>query len=833
MDIYVIIGRRIRVFFWKKQRTMADAKEETVLEIREEGEDTEEKDLKRLSLIKQNEETLLNRLDKRIECLNDQTESLISIIEAISSRVDEQVGFIHKVVEEISSYSAMVEELNASSESSYKTAEDTLKVVEDGSNAVNNTIRSMDEIKSSVTMVVEEINSLKAGANRIRGILDIINDIARQTNLLALNAAIEAARAGEAGRGFAVVAEEIRKLAERSSESVDEIAAIIENINIRVNDTIEAIEKSSEKIMDGVSIAEQSNVSFNKVQQSMENMIAIIGEITNAIAQQTASLEAIVSLTDDMSTSSNKAMSMVESALMNTQFTKVALDELNDFTILLEDITRELIGDTAESKKEPITIRISLSQPLSTLDPAITNLANDVQVLSNVHAGLLTTSNSGDVLPCIAKSWYVEDDNLTWIFNLRADATFHNGKIINAYHVKYCLERLLSPELNSPNTWFIDYIEGAEEFMKGQASEVSGIKVLDNYRVAIKLSKPFNGFLLHLANTCCAIMDPEELEKGNFVGCGPYMIESIEDNRYRLVAYENYMGGRAYCDVIELVYEEDNSLDKFLNKEYDLHLIGNKDQLEKLRNTEYYHRLKIRDLIATYFISFNMKNSHSSFATNKRVRQAIGHAINKRRIVEELYGELAVEAKCLVPSELISCDHIGEIEYKPDKAIRILKEEKVDLSKPIKLFYRQASLVKVLEYIKEDLKAIGMDVRLVEYNSSFTGTDRDYDLYVLGWFGDVKEPSAFIKPLFLPDSEINYNGYENEEMLRLLKLASETTNPNKRIEMYERIQEIIAEDIICIPILHPRSGVCTQEGIGNASLSPMNMIKYDNIIREA
>ncbi len=83
------------------------------------------------------------------------------------------------------------------------------------------------------------------------------------------------------------------------------------------------------------------------------------------------------------------------------------------------------------------------------------------------------------------------------------------------------MERLLSPKLKSPNAWFIDYIEGAKEFMEGRANEVIGIKVLGDYRLSIKLSIPFNGFLLQLAHGCCAVMDPEELERGNFVGCGP------------------------------------------------------------------------------------------------------------------------------------------------------------------------------------------------------------------------------------------------------------------------------------------------------------------------
>ena len=305
-----------------------------------------EEDKKRLSIVRQNEKNILNRLDIRIGHLNDQTESLVNIIEVISNRVNEQIKYIYDVVDKIDTYSAMAEELNASSDTSYKTAEETLEVIEEGSKTVYDTIEYMEEIRESISYVVEEINGLKKSTGEIRDILDIINNIAKQTNLLSLNAAIEAARAGEAGRGFAVVAEEVRKLAERSAQSVDDISNIIENINTSVNKTIEAIEKSSEKIIEGANIAEQSKSSFSKIQSAMENMIVTTKEITNAISQQTSSLESIVELTDSMSQSSDKAMYMVESALMNAQFTKVALNELNQFATLINSITKELIENT-------------------------------------------------------------------------------------------------------------------------------------------------------------------------------------------------------------------------------------------------------------------------------------------------------------------------------------------------------------------------------------------------------------------------------------------------------------------------------------------------------
>ncbi|NLX61804.1 MAG: chemotaxis protein [Tissierellia bacterium] len=785
-----------------------------------------EVDTKSLSIARQNEKNILNRLDIRIGYLNDQTESLINMIEMISYKVDEQMKYIYEVVDKIGTYFAMAEELNASSDTSYKTAEETLGIIDEGSKNVYDAIEYMEEIKDSISSVVEEINGLKKSTGEIKEILDIINNIAKQTNLLSLNAAIEAARAGEAGRGFAVVAEEVRKLADKSKESVDNISNIIGNINLSVNKTIEAIEKSNEKIIEGASMAEQSKSSFAKIQNAMENMIVTTKEITDAIFQQTSSLESIVSLTDNMSRSSDKAMYMVESALMNAQFTKVALNELNQFASLLNSMTKELIeniGIYDDAKEETISIRIGFKDPISTLDPAVTNFATNIRFLSNLHTGLLATSDSGEILPAIAKSWYVEDDNLTWVFNLRNDATFHNGKNITAYHVKASLERLLSPELNSPNTWFIDFIEGAKDFMEGKANEVSGIKVLDDYRLSIRLSAPFNGFLLHIANPCCAILDPDEFIEGNIVGCGPYMIESYEDKVYKLRAFDNYVGGRAYCDMVEVVSGDENIAKNFIDKKYDFQIVESKKDLDLIKDTDCYKNFKAENVLGTIYIGFNT-NSNSQYV-RKEVRKAISHAINKKKIIDKLCGELASEAKCIVPPELIPSDDLMELEYSPDKAQYILERENVDLTKAINVMYRGKEPSQLLKLIEEDLRAIGIEVNYVSRDSA------DYDIFQYGWFADVKEPSAFIKPLFLPDSESNLCNYKNEEITRLLDIASQTTNPMRRMELYKEIEKIVHEDVVVVPILHPKIGVCSQDGIMNVNMSPLALVKYDNVIK--
>lgn len=787
----------------------------------------------KLNFIRQNEENLLKRLGTRIENSNSQVENLISVIEAISKRVEEQTKAISEVVSEINNYSAMAEELNASSSMSYQTAQDTLGVVQEGSSAVNNTIEAMKEINESTSSVMGEINGLKVSTAQIDNILNIIKEIASQTNLLALNAAIEAARAGDAGRGFAVVANEVKELANRSAKSANEISEIIENINTNVSKTINAIEKSNEKIIEGSNIAEQSNSSFMKIEEAIRAMIEIINEINKAITVQTTSLEAIVLSTDDMSKISDKAMSMVENALMNTQSTKAALTALGRVSSLLSNTTMELINETTHTNKEEIILRCTIGE-LATMDPAVGNAVETIRFLTNIHASLLTTSDTGDVLPLLAKNWHVEDDNLTWIFNLRNDATFHNGKKVRARDVKHSLERMLSPQLKSPNTWFIDYIEGAKEFMAGQAREVSGIKILNDYCISIKLTIPFNGFLLSISQYCCAVMDSEELQKGNLVGCGPFKLVETKDNVYRLEAFDNYVGGRPYCDMLEVVAEDKNAIQNFIDGKYDLCIIQNKKSLEAIRNTEYYKNFKTTEMLSIFYLGFKTKNTDSPY-TQKNVRQALNYAVNKKRIISETLGGLASEAKCVIPQGLVPTDHVRGYDYNPEKAKEILRKERVNLNQPLNILCGE-NINPVLKFIEEDFKAIGITCKYTQVsNKEFaqsTKLQKGYDVFIYGWIADAMEPSSFIEPLFSPDSVSNYSGYENHEMMKLLEAAKFTINPNRRLELYKEIQSILSEDAPCIPLYHSHNGICTRDGIISNKLTPLGMIKYDNIIKE-
>lgn len=172
-------------------------------------------------------------------------------------------------------------------------ANNSVSVAKEGETLVK---RSVDEVKS-IAEVVEEsaqlVQSLGKRSEEIGEIINLINDIADQTNLLALNAAIEAARAGEVGRGFAVVAEEVKKLAEKTSNATSQISGMIQGIRDDVLKTTKTMERATDKVGSGVKLASQTGGSLNEIVNSSEGLQAMVQQIASATEQMSVTSEQI------------------------------------------------------------------------------------------------------------------------------------------------------------------------------------------------------------------------------------------------------------------------------------------------------------------------------------------------------------------------------------------------------------------------------------------------------------------------------------------------------------------------------------------------------------
>jgi methyl-accepting chemotaxis protein len=149
------------------------------------------------------------------------------------------------------------------------------------------------EILRSVGDATQTIRDLEQSTTQVGRIGTVINDIASQTNLLALNAAIEAARAGEAGRGFAVVADEVRKLAERTTQATKEIAAMIEGIQSRAEGAVVSMDGGMAKLEEGLRIAAEAATEKQEVQEILSQLFGAIDALEKATLDNSGRIEKI------------------------------------------------------------------------------------------------------------------------------------------------------------------------------------------------------------------------------------------------------------------------------------------------------------------------------------------------------------------------------------------------------------------------------------------------------------------------------------------------------------------------------------------------------------
>nr|WP_252275095.1 methyl-accepting chemotaxis protein [Pseudomonas subflava] len=163
----------------------------------------------------------------------------------------------------------------------------------EGLAVIDRTTLSIEQLASELSSAMQEVESLASSSEQIGSVLEVIRAIAEQTNLLALNAAIEAARAGEAGRGFAVVADEVRNLAKRTQDSVEEIRQVIENLQSGTRDVVGSMHSSHTQAQSSVELVEQAVVALRRIGDSVTVINDMNLQIASAAEEQSAVAEEV------------------------------------------------------------------------------------------------------------------------------------------------------------------------------------------------------------------------------------------------------------------------------------------------------------------------------------------------------------------------------------------------------------------------------------------------------------------------------------------------------------------------------------------------------------
>jgi methyl-accepting chemotaxis protein len=223
---------------------------------------------------------------------NDATTSMAAAVEEVTTSIDHVAD---------------------SSQETHNIARKSGELSLQGSEVVQAAAAEMSKIADSVNQSSQFIQQLGEHSNQISAIVNVIKEIADQTNLLALNAAIEAARAGEQGRGFAVVADEVRKLAERTARSTDEITGMIGSIQSGTRHAVDSMQEGSTRVTEGVVMANRAGDSMNQIKEGADQVIAAVSDISSALREQSAAsnqvaqeVEKIAHMTEENSAAANE-----------------------------------------------------------------------------------------------------------------------------------------------------------------------------------------------------------------------------------------------------------------------------------------------------------------------------------------------------------------------------------------------------------------------------------------------------------------------------------------------------------------------------------------------
>ncbi len=280
----------------------------------------------------------------------DATHHITESIAEMSMGAQEQASETEHIVREFDEVSSAMQEISESIVTLNKQVEYTQTTNEGGLQVVKNLLLATEETNQSTDKVRNSIHAISNTSVEIDAIVQVINEIADETNLLALNASIEAARAGESGKGFAVVADQVRKLAENSATSANDIKLLIDTIKTQSKTAVAEMELAKENsIIQNEAVAETEKTfdtlytsvetlgkDINKIGDLNNHMISLKGEMEDIISNLADKAEKNSEVTQEISSTTEEQLAIIlnleDASQTLTALAKQVEDEMNQFT---------------------------------------------------------------------------------------------------------------------------------------------------------------------------------------------------------------------------------------------------------------------------------------------------------------------------------------------------------------------------------------------------------------------------------------------------------------------------------------------------------------------
>lgn len=443
------------------------------------------------------------------------------------------------------------------------------------------------------------------------------------------------------------------------------------------------------------------------------------------------------------------------------------------------------------------TFRIAIGIDPDTLDPVGTTTTTAGNVVDYVAETLTRLEPSGKVVPHLAESWTTSPNGREYTFKLRQGVTFHDGTPFDAAAVKWNLDRVADPNVKVPirNPYPIEKTE-----------------VVDTQTVKVTLKHPFAPFVAGLSWTTSALVSPEGAKKAgndyqtypNIVGTGPYTLgERKRGESITLNQFPKYWGLKPHYDtvVVRIVPEAATRESLILAGQVDLVIlppIADIPALQKNGNV----KVLLAPSDRTIFIAINTNR-----IKDRRVRQAINHAVDKAAIVKNVLFDAADVMNAPMAPSLFGYCKVGEYSFDPQRAKQLLREAGVPSGTQIQLLHPTGRYVQDRESaqaVAGYLREVGLDAQLsttdwpTYIKTIMTPPETNTTaLHMLGWapaFLDASQQMAQFISSQHPPKALATSFYSSPEVDRLAAAAEQETDAKKREDLYCQLSKQIWED---------------------------------------
>jgi peptide/nickel transport system substrate-binding protein len=481
--------------------------------------------------------------------------------------------------------------------------------------------------------------------------------------------------------------------------------------------------------------------------------------------------------------------------------------------------------------------------------------------------GLVELDSNMQVIPCIAKSWDLSDDGLTYTFYLRDDARFHpsplfsdtTGRKVTAADFIFSFSRLMDPLLASPATWIFSSIDFTNH---------GGFEAPDDSTLIIHLKQAFQPFLGMLTMQYCNVVPKEVVShfgadfREHPIGSGPFKFAFWYEN-VALVFHknENYWmfdpsGNRLpYLDAVKIDFVKDMSVEfqGLLQGRYDfmsgIHNSFKDELLDAQGNlaeayTELISFQKTPFIKTDYlgiFVDPLMEITQGSPLLDVRVRQAISCAIDKIEMVKFLRNNTVFAAdRGFVPPALNTASREIFYPYDPAQAMRLLSEAGFPGGKglpPLEIS-TTSDYADLMEYIQHSLEKSGITVKInVLQGPALREQSAKGQLAIFrkSWLADYADAENFFAVFysgnFCPAGP-NYTHFKNEEFDQLYELARKEKNDSLRHIIYANMNAVLMREAPVIPLYYDQVSHFVRKEISGLQTNPVNMLDLRTVIKE-